>query len=473
MADWGKEYTFDPNIVIVQSASKLTVAVTAPEPAWKISAYLDHEAIGQWVSGEMGSTTFDVDLTRFGPGSHKLRVVRNIDYGLEITEQLITDPHSTGLYFAEIPDVFEPNELYRVRGFNLNEEELNFRIGNVQGETIYDVNVPPGVVELAVPDSILGSNVLATLSIQAVGKEPVAEKDLVRTFQQGDYKNKTVQMVIIAPDKDVFNYRKLSIQACAQACDNRNVSWVVLYHTDVTPANLTYLLHRPTVRYVYWCGHGNSHVGRTPEQEEQNTGGVPRTHMSCWKATPRRWRSDKWETIKALSHTRQTSSMAAALPDDWDLRGFDLWSIGIHDEVNKWIIFIDCCRSAVYDLFDVPDMAQAFGIGNSGNNNQIYIGWRSEITTSMSGKKEIFSPRNFEKYTAKINPAIRRFWEKMGTGSTVQQALEATTEASYLGQDPVLAIWGMNTKMDLTAPHSDDSIRVFGNGLTNKLSNSN
>ncbi|MBM4103244.1 MAG: hypothetical protein FJ263_04225 [Planctomycetes bacterium] len=146
----------------------------------------------------------------------------------------------------------------------------------------------------------------------------------------------------------------------------------------------------------------------------------------------------------------------------------------MHDTVNKWIVFVDCCRSAAFDTFDVqPDMARTFGIFNSGNNNQIYIGWHYKITTTQSGHREIFSPRNFEKYKTKIDPGIIRFWEKMGTGSTVEQALEATTQASYLGEDTPLTLWGSNTKMDLAVPNSDDSIRVYGNGLTNKLSNSN
>ncbi len=164
MADWHKQFFSDPNISIAQSASKLSVAVENPEPAWKISAFFDDEPIGQWTAGELGSTAFDVDLTRYGPGSHRVKIVRNIGYGLEINERIITDPNSTGLYFADVPDTFEPNETYNIRGFNLNDGELNFKIGNVQGETVYDVNVPPGPVNLEIPASAFGQSMMATLS---------------------------------------------------------------------------------------------------------------------------------------------------------------------------------------------------------------------------------------------------------------------------------------------------------------------
>ena len=40
MADWGVRYASDPNIVIEQSPSMLSVAVENPAPAWKISAFV-------------------------------------------------------------------------------------------------------------------------------------------------------------------------------------------------------------------------------------------------------------------------------------------------------------------------------------------------------------------------------------------------------------------------------------------------
>jgi len=482
MADWGKQSAFDPNIVIEQTASKITVAVGTPEPAWKISAFLDDEPIGQWISGELDSTAFDVDLMRYGPGNHRVKIVRNIGNGLEITEKIISDPNSIGLYFADIPDTFEPNEPYNIRGFNLGDE-LNVQIRNLYDQTIYDVNVPWGPVTLGISPEIFNSNQICTLRLEgsdysyegfgvlAAGESlSSVEKDIVKEFRKEDYDNQTVQMVIIAPDEDVFEYRELSIKACAQACNARNVNWVVLYYTDVTPVNLTYLLQRPTVRYVYWCGDGNSHVGRTEEEEKQDIGGVPRTCMTCWKPGKHWWNLDGKSRAFSYFNPQQEP-----LPDDWDHRGFSLWSIGMHDTVNKWIVFVDCCRSAAFDTFDVqPDMAQTFGIGNSGNNNQIYIGWYYKITTTQSGSREIFSPRNFEKYKTKIDPGIKRFWEKMGEGNTVYHALHATTEYDDLTEaETVLALWGFNMQMDIGVPYNDDSIRVYGNGSGNRLSNSN
>ncbi|MBL7215938.1 MAG: hypothetical protein ISS71_09700 [Phycisphaerae bacterium] len=452
MEDWGKQYTFEPNIVIEQSASQLSVTVENPDPAWKISAFLDEDLIGQWDAEMPGSTTFDVDLIRYGPGSHKLKVVRNIDDGLEITEKVISDPNSTGLYFADIPDTFEPNEPYCLRGFNLSDE-LNIKINDIWDQPVYDVNIPSGAVNLQVSAETLGDDQIYTVSTEGFDGN-VAKRDIVKEFRQEDWPN-GARMVIIVPEWKIWWNRRAAILACAQACTNRGVSWVSLYRKNVTAENLTYLLPRQTTRYVYWCGHGNSLIGD-----------IPRTFTMSWKQTVRNWWRDAWERIPVFSFTNRSLQGYPTLPEDWDNRGFDLWSLGMHDEPDKWIVFIDTCQSAT-----LPDMAGAYGIFNSGNNNQIYIGWRAEIT--VNGIKETFSPRNFEKYTSHTNPGIERFWEKMGTGSTVQEALQATTDASYLGQDPVIAIWGENTMMDLADPDSDDSIRVIGNGLTNKLSNSN
>ena len=472
MEDWGKQFASDPNIVIGFSNSQLTVSVQNPTLVWGTSAFLDDQLIGRWSADGLGTSVFTEDLTRLGPGSHKLKVVNNIDYGLQIAEMVISDPNMCDLYYADIPDTFEPNEPYEIRGFNLYDGELSISIKDIYDQSIYDVNVPAGYVSVCVPASALAGNQIATLSAKTEDDSASIEEELVKEFRQEDYDGKTVQMVIITPDTKIFKSRKSSIIACAKACDARSVNWVALYHKDVTPDNLTYLLGRPTVRYVYWCGDGNSHVGRTPEQEEQDTGGVPRTCMTCWKPGEHWWNRD--EESRAFSYFHDLYP----LPDDWDNRGFSLWSIQMYDTVNKWIVFIDCCRSAVTEMDDVPDMARTFGISNSGNNNQIYIGWRADVTTTQSGPREVFSPRNFEKYTTKINPGIKRFWEQMGAGSTVYNALQATTEYDDLTEaETVLALWGYNMQMDLSGQDEDDykrdNIRVFGNGVNNKLGNSN
>lgn len=451
MADWGKEYTFEPNIVIEQSASNVSVSVENPTPAWRISAFLDEEMIGQWDEDGMGVTAFDADLTQYGPGSHRLKIVRNIDYGLEITEQVITDPNTTGLYFADIPDTFEPNEPYVIRGFNLGDE-LNVKINNIWDEPIYDVNVPFGAVNLQVSSEAIGSNQICTLSMAAGSN--VVTSDLVKTFDPNEWPN-GARMVIVVTEWRIWRSRRPAILACAQACDNRYISWVPLYRKNVTEENLTYLLPRQTTRYVYWCGHGNSVVGD-----------ISRTFTMSWKQTVRNWWWDAWERIPVFSFTNRSLQGYPTLPDNWDNKGFDLWTLGMHDEPDKWIVFVDACQSAVYE-----DMARAYGIFNSGNNNQIYIGWRADIT--VNGVKETFSPRNFEKYTSRTNPAIVRFWEKMGSGRTVQQALQATAEVGVVGGDAVIALWGPLMDVQIGNENGDDTIFVYGDGLTNHLSNAN
>jgi hypothetical protein len=53
------------------------------------------------------------------------------------------------------------------------------------------------------------------------------------------------------------------------------VNWLVLYYGDVTEENLEHVIRDMTaIKYVYWCGHANSHVGR---DEHNHIPGVQRT----------------------------------------------------------------------------------------------------------------------------------------------------------------------------------------------------
>lgn len=256
--------------------------------------------------------------------------------------------------------------------------------------------------------------------------------------------------MIVLPNKDVFKVRKPAIIECAEACENRGVAWLALYHKDVTPENLTYLYNKSGVRYIYWCGHANSHVGKN---DRLGIPGVQRTHTICWKHTERNWWFDKWEEIGAFS---QTNISGEPLPNDWDNRGFDLWSLGMHDSWNKKIIFVDGCLSAKY-----ADMADAYGVFSlqgQGSKDQIYIGWKKKVLVSMGIMEQI---------VGNTTEGIRMFWERMGAGDDIYDAFYYTVVHGGLGMRQ--AMWGENGMMDIGDPDTDDNILLHGNGLINQM----
>ena len=468
MADWHKQFYSDPNISVAQSASKLSIAIGNTDLAWKISAFFDDEPIGQWISGELGSSAFDVDLTRYGPGSHRVKIVRNIGYGLEINERLITDPNSTGLYFADIPDTFEPNEPYNIRGFNLGDE-LNVQIRDIYDQTIYDVNVPSGAMALEISSEVFDANQICTLRLEGGGylpegfcilaagesqNRPVAEIELVKEFNPTDYAN-GVRMAIIIPTKDIFGVRKPAIFECAKACENRGVSWVALYYHDVTKENLQFLYSKLNLRYIYWCGHANSHVGR---DERAGIEGIRRTHTGCWKYEKSGWWDiiNNWHQIKVLSYTRRSFPNAELLPDDWDIYGADLWALGMWEQWNKKIVFIDGCLSAAFN-----DLAQAYGmfsLQGQASLDQVYIGWRKKVLVAAGPMEDV---------VGNTTEGVRMFWEKMGNGNSVYDALSYTSTNGGIGMRR--ALWGENGMLDIGNPNEDDNIFCWGQGLNNKL----
>jgi hypothetical protein len=257
-------------------------------------------------------------------------------------------------------------------------------------------------------------------------------------------------MVIVLPNEDIFKRRKAAVFACATACDSRDVSWVSICCHDVTEENLTFLYNKSSVRYIYWCGHANDNVK-----------GVYRTHTECWRKGA--WWdifSKKWHKIKVFSYTRQAVPDAEPLPDGWDDLGFDLWKLGMKNSGDKKIVFIDSCLSAAF-----RDMAFAYGMfsdWNAGTHDQVYIGWKIEYRVGP-GWTELFL------VTTK---GVRMFWERMGQGDSVYDALYYTSVYGEAGVPE--ALWGLNAMLDIgqgKPDEIDDNIIVWGEGLTNRLTN--
>jgi hypothetical protein len=460
MADWGMQSSFDPNIVIEQSASMLSVAVENPVPAWKMSVFLDNDLIGQWETGGLGSTDFDVDLTRYGPGSHRVKVVRNIGNGMEITEQVITDPNSTGLYFANVPDTFEPNEPYFVRGFNLGDE-LNFKIKDIYDMPIYDVNVPAGAVTLEIPSETFDEALMTTFSASsaiAPADEKRYEKLLKQKFDRDKYQSKVIRFLVLLPDKKVSKVFRKAIFTTLDAIHKRGPAdaTIILKNTDVNYDNLKFAIYNTYgSKIVVFFGHANSHVGAT-WRDGQNVGGVQRTWLQCYqKREGYVW--DSYDNVGMVSHTRNTKQDADLLPDGFDNVVIDLTRL-LRGRTSQTFVpiqqmYVFGCLSA-----KAQDMAVAqgcFGDHDNAAHDMLYVGFTKKV---LAGDGSFFG------FGDELSEGIALFFQRLGNGYTVGETVQYLQSAS-IPTEIRYALWGDGWK-DIDY-NGDDTVRFYGLGYGN------
>ncbi|HEX40893.1 MAG TPA: hypothetical protein ENN81_02380 [Phycisphaerales bacterium] len=429
-----------------------------PLTAVLVSVYLDNQPIGELQFGwDTENDWITFDSSAFLNGWHVLRTITT-DISGNVTNHTPVPLYFNNLLHGVVAgDHFHPSEDYVYSGFYDGAAILEAQLLDQDDQVIWSSTHEGPHVTIVVPGATFSAEYFCRLVVaetdsgmmamgepDASSSDTVTYKDLTKEFKQADWPN-GARMVIVMPDTDVYKARKPAIKACAQACADRGVTWVALYYKDVTPQNLTYLFTKPAAKYVYWPGHANSHVGRDVRHGIE---GVPRTHALCWKHTERRWRRDKWEKIGAFCRLNWNEP----LPDDWDARGFDLWSLGMHDSWNKKIVFHDGCYSAVY-----WDMAAAYGVFSLqgyGSLDQIYIGWKVPVDTS--------SERLGEWLLGDTTAGVEMFWERMGRGDSIHQAFNHVgvygsrpTRESFFGPD---ALYG----------DDNDNITFYGHGVVNK-----
>jgi len=351
--------TVDPNNVQSYVGIELK---DIPPLAEIVSVYLDNALVGNlWFGWDDEQQWIGLQSDAFVNGWHIIRLVSSDIYGNTINHRPINVYFSNLLYKVAGSDYFHPDEDYKYSGFYDGGNTLDAQVTNQDGQVIWSNTYSGPHVSIVVPGATFGSeqfcqititeteSAMMAMSESTTSSSTVTSKDLTKEFKQADWPN-GARMVIVLPNKDVFKVRKPAIIECAEACQARGVTWLALYYHDVTKENLTYLYNKSGVKYIYWCGHANSHVGRN---ERLEIDGVQRTHTVCWKSTERSWWFDKWEEIGVFSWFDPEEP----LPDDWDNKGFSLWYLGMHDSWNKKIVFVDGCLSAKY-----ADMAAAYGV---------------------------------------------------------------------------------------------------------------
>ena len=458
--DLETQVTLDPNNIHGHVGIYLE---DAPLYGGVISFYVDNLLIGDLLlDWDNENNWVGLESDKFSNGWHTIRVVTTDLWGDVINHKPVKIYFNNLLYKVAANDHFHPTEDYKYSGFYDGGNTLDVQVTNQDDQVIWSNTYSGSYVSITVPGATFGSEQFCQLTIteteslmmggeSTTSSPTVTSKDLIKEFKQADWPN-GARMVIVLPNKDVFRARKPAIIECAKACENRSVTWVALYHKNVTQGNLTYLYNKSGVRYIYWCGHANSHVGRNERLEIE---GVQRTHTECWKHTVRNWLPDKWEKICVFSWTNDS---LYPLPNDWDNRGFSLWGLGMYDSWNKKIIFVDGCLSAKYS-----DIAWAYGVFSLqglGSKDQIYIGWREEVLVSTGIMEQI---------VGNTTEGVRMFWERMGYGDDIYNALYYTSTHGDFGMRR--AMWGMNGVMDFDQSYedSDDNVWAYGNGIIDNV----
>ena len=104
-------------------------------------------------------------------------------------------------------------------------------------------------------------------------------------------------------------------------------------------------------------------------------------------------------------------------------------------------------------------MAASYGmysVQGQGSLDQIYIGWREEVLVSTGIMEQI---------VGNTTAGVRMFWERMGYGDSVREALEYTSTHGSAGM--LRALWGFNGMTDLGDQEGDDNLFVWGLGFGN------
>ncbi len=399
-----------------------------------------------------------VDSYKFRNGAHVLKIVHmGWNYDITVSDEQTITFHNP-VHCSDINDHFYVGHDYRISGLHDSNSILNVQITDLDEQVIWSDVYSGTDVNIIIPQNIFSNQMFCSLSAVVTGEAETMNVNLTKGFKPSDYNDVSVNMVIVLPDKDVFKCRKPAIYECAKACNLRNVSWVNLYLYDVTEENLQFLYNKSSVKYVYWCGHADSHVGRN---EGEGIPGVQRTNAGCWFKGEMGWSPPytAYTKVGVFSATRQTFPELPLLPYNWDQRGFDLCTLGMYNSGNKKIVFVDGCLSGKF-----MDMAVAYGMfsdWNLGHHDQIYIGWRETVLTAPPGSVidwVLFS-----------TDGVKLFWERMGIGDDVWHALSNTASQGSYGIKATL--WGPNGLMDLHKPYdeSDDNIWIYGEGIYAKL----
>jgi hypothetical protein len=268
------------------------------------------------------------------------------------------------LYYASIPDMYEPNEVYEVTGF--------FEGGTVEistdpnSSTVSDNGYIHHSAVISTP-----SGAEATLSYEDGQSSEIQTYGLLASVDLSKKDPNSWRAVIIAPCEDINDAVEdphqpdnRLISAIRETLEQANIPYEFLLEKNANWDNIRLALTGPNLNYVYWIGHMNSYVGT-----------VQRTSFMCWNK--RRFRRDEPSTV--ISWVRSDDpAHVPALPGDWDTRGHSMWTLRLWQSKQIKEFWAIGCESS-----RLTDMAQAVGVYHyldGQHHTHIYVGNKIDVT---------------------------------------------------------------------------------------------
>jgi hypothetical protein len=393
MEDWGKSVVLNPSISFYdpngqpvepnQLFGVVTVQIDEhPVSTW-IFAQVDGSPAGETYLDSGVTPAFEIPTYAYSNGCHILTLGGyTLEDGCWIKEFPVE--FNNFIYFASIPDMYEPNELYEITGF--------FDGGTVEISTEPNISTIYDGGYIKHDSFINPSNPMAAISYQNGEESKTMNATLSESVDISKIDLDSYRALIVAPCKDVNNAfedfllgNDKTITTIRSTLKQENIPYIELIYKNAHWENLKIALTAPNLNYVYWIGHANSHVGRIIDEDthEVIAEGVPRTGFICWDKKKWLW-PDKESRVFSFVLSETSNPEYKRLPDDWDNRGHSMWSLRLWEtKTIKEFWAIGCLSGTNFLGKGWNDMARSVGVyyfrDAQGNYTHIYIGNKEEI----------------------------------------------------------------------------------------------
>lgn len=423
-----------------------------PSNVDEVFIYVDDVEVGRWVRGYYEWNGF-FESEKFANGQHTIKVVSINRDGDVMNYRPMNTYFNNLLYKVSADERFYPTRNYYFRGYYDGQGYLDVNLTDLNDTVIWSNTYSGSYIDINIPGEAFGAETLCKINISDNNGFSLCASS-IKEFRKEDIPS-NVKALVIAPTNSIRNARGPAIKAYKDACKKHRLTYQELYDYDVNEANLTELLTRDSVKYVYWTGHADCNVVSKDKKTI-----VRRTYTNCWDVC------EKWPHVTDEIFVFSQTDVEPPLPDNWDYRGVNLSTMNVggkamHDSSKKKIVFIDGCSSALSYKGGINDMAEAYGMNSlEGLNSldQVYIGWKIPVGTAI-----------WDEWSDDLTDWVKLFWDRMGSttdNNSVGHALEWTAEhpPNSKGWEKM---WGENKTPNFFDVGGDDNIFIWGHGTIN------
>jgi hypothetical protein len=404
MADWGKISQTDCAVSFANAEyepvepNRLSgvVRITLEEypPSTWLFLQVDGMAAGETYSDGGQPAMFAIPTYEFANGNHTLTVG---GYTPEDACWIQQFPvvFENRLYFATIPEMYEPNEPVEIVGF--------FDGGTMTIATDPNAATFSDTGHIRHTSTISADAAEATLTYENGEYAETQSIILAKSVNMAKIDPNSFRALIVAPDPDANEAFADTLEAIRNAIHAKGIPHQELLWKNATWDNISIALCGGNLNYVYWIGHGNSQIGeeRVGPTRKVVKEGIHRTNFRCWK------KGLVWDSQgdRIFSFLRSDSIalpvMPDILPEDWETRGHSMWSLGLYRNGKIKEFWAIGCETGLewenagnkYPLLN--DMAYAVGAyrtDTAGNYVNVYMGNKTPVWTGWLLPVAVYYP---------------------------------------------------------------------------------